>query len=97
MHRQRDRIGRRAAVAAVDRAVVAPEVVSGIRVADAALIVVAAPAGVEVGTRQMWQMSDDLGLPRMIFISKMDRENADFQRAMQSLTSSESTVMRIFP
>ncbi len=62
------------------------EVVSGIRVADAALIVVAAPAGVEVGTQQMWQMSDDLGLPRMIFISKMDRENADFQRAMQSLT-----------
>ena len=62
------------------------EVVSGIRVADAALIVVAAPAGVEVGTQQMWQMSDDLGLPRMIFISKMDRENADFQRAMQSVT-----------
>ena len=62
------------------------EVVSGIRVADAALIVVAAPAGVEVGTQQMWRMSDDLGLPRMIFISKMDRENADFQRAMQSLT-----------
>ena len=62
------------------------EVVSGIRVADAALIVVAAPAGVEVGTRQMWQMADALDLPRMVFISKMDRENADFQRAMQSLT-----------
>ena len=62
------------------------EVVSGIRVADAALIVVAAPAGVEVGTQQMWQMADALGLPRMVFISKMDRENADFQRAMQSLT-----------
>ena len=62
------------------------EVVSGIRVADAALIVVAAPAGVEVGTQQMWEMADALGLPRMVFISKMDRENADFQRAMQSLT-----------
>ncbi|MCH8206336.1 MAG: elongation factor G [Chloroflexi bacterium] len=62
------------------------EVISGVRVADAAVVVVAAPAGVEVGTQQMWQIADGRGLPRMVFVSKMDRENADFQRAMDSLT-----------
>ena len=62
------------------------EVISAVRVADATVVVVAAPAGVEVGTQQMWQMADQRGLPRLVFVSKMDRENADFQRAMDSLT-----------
>ena len=61
------------------------EVVSGARVADAAVIVVSAPAGVEVGTEQMWQMAAERSLPRLIFVSKVDRENADFQRVMASL------------
>jgi len=62
------------------------EVVSGIRVADCAVIVVSAPSGLEVGTSQMWKMADDLKLPRIVYISKMDRENADFGRALDSLT-----------
>ena len=62
------------------------EVISGIRVADSAVFVVTALAGVEVGTQQMWQLADRQNLPRMVFISKMDRENADFRRAMASLT-----------
>ena len=62
------------------------EIISAVRVADATVVVVAAPAGVEVGTQQMWQMADRRGLPRLVFVSKMDRENADFQRAMDSLT-----------
>ena len=62
------------------------EVVSGIRVADAAVMVVAALAGVEVGTQQMWQLADQRDLPRMVFISKMDRENADFHRVVAALT-----------
>ena len=62
------------------------EVVSGIRVADCAVIVVSAPSGLEVGTSQMWKMTDDLSLPRIVYISKMDRENADFGRALDSLT-----------
>ncbi len=62
------------------------EALSGISVADGALIVVAAPSGVEVGTKQMWKLADERGLPRVAFISKMDRENADFGRAMESLT-----------
>ena len=62
------------------------EVVSGIRVADCAVIVVSAPSGLEVGTSQMWKMADDLSLPRIVYISKMDRENADFGRALDSLS-----------
>ena len=64
------------------------EVMSGIRVADAAVIVVAALAGVEVGTQQMWNLADQRDLPRMVFISKMDRENADFDRVIAALTES---------
>ena len=64
------------------------EVASGARVADAAVIVVAGPAGVEVGTRQMWKLAEERGLPRMVFVSKMDRENADYQRVADSLAES---------
>ncbi|MCI0822919.1 MAG: elongation factor G, partial [Chloroflexi bacterium] len=62
------------------------EVISAVRVADAAVVVVACPYGVEVGTAQMWKMADQRKLPRVIYISKMDRENADFDRALESLT-----------
>ncbi len=62
------------------------EVLSGVRVADAALVVVSAPSGVEVGAQQMWKVADERRLPRMLFVSKMDRENADFQRVMEQLT-----------
>ena len=61
------------------------EVISGVRVADGAVIVVSAPAGVEVGTGQMWRTAQENGLPRMVFISKMDRETADFDRVMEAL------------
>ena len=62
------------------------EVVSGLRVADGAVIVVAGQAGIEVGTRQMWQYAEEANLPRMVFVSKLDRDNADFGRVMESLT-----------
>ncbi len=62
------------------------QVVSGVRIADCAVVVVSAPAGVEVGTQQMWGLAQQRNLPRLIFVSKMDRENADFQRTMDSIT-----------
>ena len=62
------------------------EVISASRVADSAIILVSAAAGVEVGTNQMWQLADERSLPRIIFISKMDRENADFDRIMGEIT-----------
>ena len=62
------------------------EVLSGVRVADSALIVVSAPAAVEVGTQQMWKIADQHDLPRMVYVSKMDRDNADFQNVVADLT-----------
>lgn len=62
------------------------EVISAARVADAAVVVISCVAGVEVGTVQMWDTANERSLPRIIYISKIDRENADFRRAMDSLT-----------
>ena len=64
------------------------EVVSALTAADSVVLVIAAPSGVEVGTQQMWQMASSQGIPRMIFVSKMDRENASFTRVMNSLADS---------
>ena len=60
------------------------DVKSALRVADAAIIVIDASAGVEVGTEQAWRLAEERGIPRLIFINKMDRENADFGRALAS-------------
>ena len=59
------------------------EVKAGIRVADAAIFVVCAASGVEVGTELTWGYADDKKLPRMIYINKMNRENADFFRVTE--------------
>ena len=61
------------------------EVKSATRVADLALILVDAVAGVEVGTELVWQYADEVGLPRAVFINKMNRDNADFRRTLQAL------------
>jgi elongation factor G len=60
------------------------EVKSALRVSDAAIILIDASAGVEVGTEQAWRLAEERGIPRMLFINKMDRENADFARALAS-------------
>lgn len=61
------------------------EVVSGVRVADAAVILVAAQAGIEVGTGQMWRLAEERNLPRVVYVSKLDRENANFAGAVEAL------------
>jgi elongation factor G len=61
------------------------EVKSALRVADAAIVVVDAVAGVEVGTELTWQYADEYHLPRFVVINKMDRENANFQRALEGV------------
>ena len=63
------------------------EVRAAVRVADAAVIVVCAASGVEVGTEQVWRYTEEQGLPRIIFVNKMDRENADFARTLEQLQS----------
>jgi elongation factor G len=63
------------------------EVMAGLRVADAALMVVTAEKGVEVGTELVWRHADEHQLPRMVFINKLDREHTSFERALESLRS----------
>ncbi|HEV2109605.1 MAG TPA: GTP-binding protein, partial [Thermomicrobiales bacterium] len=60
------------------------EAKAALRVCDAALILIDASAGVEVGTEQVWRMAEERGLPRILFINKMDRENANFDEALNS-------------
>lgn len=57
------------------------EMVSALSVADGAIILVDAVAGIEVGTELAWRYCDQFNLPRFIVINKMDRENADFEKA----------------
>ena len=61
------------------------EVMSGIRVADAAVLVVAGQAGVEVGTGQMWRLADPRDIPTIVYVSKVDRENASFDTSVAAL------------
>src|SRR5437868_6942885 len=61
------------------------EVKAGLRVADAALMVVTAEKGVEVGTELTWQYADERHLPRMVLVNKLDRENTSFELALDSL------------
>jgi elongation factor G len=61
------------------------EVMAGLRVADAAVVVVTAEKGVEVGTELVWRYADEHNLPRMVLVNKLDRENTTFQRALDSL------------
>ena len=57
------------------------DMVAGIYAADAALVVVAAAAGVEVGTEVAWEHAEQHAIPRMFFVSMMDKEHADFEKA----------------
>ncbi len=61
------------------------EVKAALRAADAATVVVSAVNGVEVGTEKVWEYSGENNLPRMIFVNKLDRENASFSKTMEQL------------
>jgi elongation factor G len=61
------------------------EVEIALSVADLAVFVVSAVDGVEVQTEAAWKLASRLGLPRMIFVNKLDRERADFDACIESL------------
>ncbi len=63
------------------------DVHAALRVADLAVFVVSAVDGVEVQTEAIWRIAAELNLPRMIFINKLDRERANFQRTLDELRS----------
>ena len=61
------------------------EVVGALRIADAGMVLVDAVSGVEVGTELTWRHADERSLPRMVVINRMDRENANFDKALGSI------------
>ena len=67
------------------------EVKAAIRVSEGAVIVVCAASGVEVGSEQVWAYSEEANLPRLIFVNKMDRENADFYKTLEQIQAKFGT------
>ncbi|TES89373.1 MAG: elongation factor G, partial [Dehalococcoidia bacterium] len=61
------------------------EVKAGIRISEGAVIVICATSGVEVGTTQVWEYCQEANLPRLIFVNKMERENADFFKTVNDI------------
>jgi elongation factor G len=61
------------------------DTIASLRVADAAVVVVNGVMGVEVHTDRLWQRADEEGLARLVFVNMLDRERADFFRALESL------------
>ena len=61
------------------------DVIEALAAVDAVIVVVDASAGVEVGTEEVWRLADARGLPRMVFVNKMDRENANYDAVLDQL------------
>ncbi|CAN5816480.1 elongation factor G [soil metagenome] len=57
----------------------------GVRVADSAILTLAGPAGVEVGTERVWSLLQERHLPTILFVTMMDRPNADFERVYEDV------------
>ncbi|MFH1502658.1 MAG: elongation factor G [Candidatus Eisenbacteria bacterium] len=62
------------------------DVKAGLRVADSAVVLLAAPSGVEVGTELVWQFLEAKSLPRMICVNKMDKEHADYRKCLDQVS-----------
>ncbi len=61
------------------------DVVQALAAVDAAIVVVDASAGVEVGTEEVWRLAEARRLPRFVFVNKMDRENANYDATLDAL------------
>ena len=69
------------------------EVEEAVSAADAAVIVVSGKAGVEVGTEKAWELCDKYKLPRMIYVTEMDVDDASFRQVVQNLTDRYGKVI----
>ena len=71
------------------------EVQGALRVADSAIVAVCAVSGVEVGTEKVWSYADAYNLPRLVFVNKIDRENANFDAVLEQLR--QFFGVKVFP
>lgn len=69
------------------------EAEEAVSAADAAVIVVSGKAGVEVGTEKAWELCDKYKLPRMIYVTEMDVDDASFRQVVQDLTDRYGKVI----
>ena len=69
------------------------EVEEAVSAADAAVIVVSGKAGVEVGTEKAWELCDKYSLPRMIYVTEMDVDDASFRQVVEDLTEKYGKVI----
>jgi elongation factor G len=61
------------------------ETMAAVRAADAAIVVVDGVGGVDVGTRRVWRLLDEMQKPRLVFVSKLDKDNSDFFRCVEQI------------
>jgi elongation factor G len=57
----------------------------GLSVSDGAVIIVSATAGIKGETERVWRFADEFSLPRLVFVNEMDKENADFDGAVEQI------------
>ena len=69
------------------------EVEEAVSAADAAVIVVSGKAGVEVGTEKAWELCDKYKLPRMVYVTERDVDDASFRQVVQDLTDRYGKVI----
>ena len=72
------------------------EVISALSVADGAVVLVDSVAGVEVGTEIAWRYADEFKLPRFVVINRLDRDNANFAKALSTVEEfSEPRLIKV--
>ena len=72
------------------------EVEEAVSAADAAIIVVSGKAGVEVGTEKAWELCEKYKLPRFVFVTDMDIDNASFRQVVEDMTDTYGKKMAPF-
>lgn len=71
------------------------DALAGVWAADGAVVVLAATAGVEVGTEKVWEYCEERGTPRILFVSMMDKEHADFEKVFNQVK--ERLTAKVIP
>ncbi len=61
------------------------EVIASFRVSETAIMVISAPAGIQIETIKLWRRLDKRNLPRVVFVNKMDQDRADFLQSLKQI------------